>query len=74
MFHQVLSFKHFAELEFIEEQLSKFFVLDEVGEGEVIFEALEDKSLIAGCFFLDDFHEVFVDLVVVDGTESSQFL
>ena len=74
LFHQVLTFQNFAKLKLVKKQLSKFFIFNEVGEGEMVFETLEDECFVAGCLFLNNFHKVLVYLVVIDGAKSSKFL
>ena len=77
LFHEVLSFVNFAQLEFFKEGVLKEFVFDEAGEGEVGFEGFEDEGFVSGGFFLFEKREVFVDLAVIalhfDGTELTGF-
>ena len=40
----------------------------------MVFETFEDECFITCCFFLDDLHEVLVDLIIVDSSQGTQFL
>ena len=40
----------------------------------MVFETLEDECFVTCSFFLNNFHKVLVDLIVIDGTKSSKFL
>lgn len=73
LLHEVLTLVHLAELEFLKKEFLDFFILDQRGKGEMGFQALEDERLIVDGLFLDDLYEIFIDLVVVDGSQCSHF-
>jgi hypothetical protein len=73
LLHEVLTLVHLAELEFLEKEFLDFFILDQRGKGEMGFKAFEDEGLVVDGLFLDDLYEIFIDLVVVDGSQCSHF-
>lgn len=66
-----MTLHNFAQFEFLEQKVLELFVLDQLGEGEVRLQTLQDQGLVVGCLFLRDLDEVFIDLAVVDGPQRS---
>ena len=71
MLHKILSFIDLAESEFFKKKVFDFFILNEGGEGEMVFEALEDKILVVDAFLLNNLKEILIDLIVIDCSEST---
>ena len=55
LFHKVLTFIDFAQLEFVKQDFFDFLIFNERGEGEVGPETFEDAELIVGALVLRDF-------------------
>lgn len=74
LLHEVLALQDLAEFELCQQQFPEFLIFDEICEGEVALETFEDECFVADGLFLQYFNEIFIDLVVVGGTQSSYLL